>query len=97
AHFIGRRDPSIPAQVREAAFAMPKPAGKTQFRALELSDGGAALVALSAVRVAAGHDAQGQTDRALQEAQRLGTDTVVAYIEEVRRTADVRKNPKAFD
>jgi peptidyl-prolyl cis-trans isomerase D len=97
AHFIGRRDPSIPAQVREAAFAMPNSAGKTQFRALELNDGGAALVALSAVRVATAHDTQAQTERALQEAQRLGTDTTVAYIEEVRRTADVRKNPKAFE
>jgi peptidyl-prolyl cis-trans isomerase D len=98
AHFIGRRDPSIPAPVRDAAFTMQTPAdGKTEFRALEMNDGGAALVALSGVRVAAAHDPQAQTDRAQQEAQRLGTDSVVAYIEEVRRTADVRKNPKAFD
>jgi len=97
AHFIGRRDPSIPAQVRDAAFALPKPSGKAEYRALALSDGGAALVAVSAARVAAAHDAQAQTDRSLQEAQQLGTDTVLAYIEEVRRTADVRKNPKAFE
>ncbi|HKD53459.1 MAG TPA: peptidyl-prolyl cis-trans isomerase, partial [Steroidobacteraceae bacterium] len=97
AHFIGRRDPSIPAQVRDAAFALPKPSGKAEYRALALSDGGAALVAVSAARGAAAHDAQAQTDRSLQEAQQLGTDTVLAYIEEVRRTADVRKNPKAFE
>jgi peptidyl-prolyl cis-trans isomerase D len=97
AHFIGRRDPSIPAQVREAAFALPKPAGKPEFQALSLGDGGAAVVAVSAARVAAAHDAEAQTERALQEAQRLGTSTVLAYIEEVRRTATVRKNPKAFE
>jgi peptidyl-prolyl cis-trans isomerase D len=97
AHFIGRRDPSIPAQVRDAAFALPKPAGKPQFRALSLSDGGAALVTVTAARIAPGHDAQTQTERTLEEVQRLGTDSALAYIEEVRRTADVRKNPKAFE
>jgi peptidyl-prolyl cis-trans isomerase D len=97
AHFIGRRDPSIPAQVRDAAFALPKPAGKPEFRALALGDGGAAVVAVTAARVAAAHDTGAQTERTVQEAQRLGTDSVLAYIEEVRRTADVRKNPKAFE
>lgn len=97
AHFIGRRDPSIPAPVRDAAFALPKPAGKAEYRALPMSDGGAALVAVSATRVAAAHDAQAQAERGLQEAQQLGTDGVLAYIQEVRRTADVRKNPKAFE
>ena len=38
-----------------------------------------------------------QADRALQEAERQGMDDATAYDEEVRRTADVRKNPKAFE
>jgi peptidyl-prolyl cis-trans isomerase D len=97
AHFIGRRDPSIPAQLRDAAFALPKPAGKPEFRALPLSDGGAAVVTVTAARIAPGHDAQAQTERTLEEVHRLGTDSALAYIEEVRRTADVRKNPKAFE
>lgn len=98
AHFVGRRDPSIPAQVREAAFATPRPvAGKAQVRALSLNGGGAAVVAVSAVRTAPTHDAQAQASRALQEAQRRGTADALAYVAEVRRTADVRKNPKAFE
>jgi peptidyl-prolyl cis-trans isomerase D len=97
AHFIGRHDPSIPAQVRDAAFAMPTPAGKSEFRAVALNDGGAAVVAVSAVRVAAAHDPETRKERSLEEAQRLGTADALAYIEEVRRTADVRKNPKAFE
>jgi peptidyl-prolyl cis-trans isomerase D len=95
-HFIGRGDPSIPAQVRDAAFAAPRPAGHPAWQVLALNDGGAAIVGVSAVRTAA-HDRQAQSDRALQEARRQGSAAVLAYVEEVRRTADVRKNPKAFE
>jgi len=97
AHFVGRRDPSIPAPVRDAVFAAPRPAGKPLYRALALSDGGVAVVAVTRVRTAAAHDPRTLGDRALQEAERLGTDEAMAYVEEVRRTADVRKNPKAFE
>ena len=74
AHYIGRRDPSVQAQVREAVFAMPSPEGKPAFRALALNDGGAAVVAVTAVRTAPAHDPKGQTDRAVQEAQNLGAE-----------------------
>jgi peptidyl-prolyl cis-trans isomerase D len=97
AHFVGRRDPSIPIQVRDAAFAAPRPQGKPEFRAVTLNDGGAAVFALSAVRAAPVQDPQGAPSRALQQAQRLGTADVLAYVDEVRRTANVRKNPKAFE
>jgi peptidyl-prolyl cis-trans isomerase D len=97
AHFVGRNDPSIPAQVRDAAFALPPPAGKPQFRALTLTDGGAAVVEVTAVRTAAARDTQTQARRALQELERLGDADAQAYVEEMRRTADVRKNPKAFE
>jgi peptidyl-prolyl cis-trans isomerase D len=97
AHFVGRRDPSIPAQVRDAAFSAPRPAGKPVFLALALNGGGAALIAVSAVRTAAALDSQQRASRALQEAQRQGAADAEAYVEQVRRTADVRKNPKAFE
>jgi peptidyl-prolyl cis-trans isomerase D len=97
AHFVGRRDPSIPAPVRDAVFAAQRPAGKPMFLALPLSDGGAAVVAVTRARTAAAHDQQTQANRAGQEAERLGTDEAMAYVEQVRRTADVRKNPKAFE
>ena len=97
AHFVGRRDPSIPAPLRDAVFAAPRPAGKPVFRALALGDGGAAVVAVTRVRTAAEHDQRMQANRAVQEAERQGTDEAMAYVEEVRRTADVRKNPKAFE
>jgi peptidyl-prolyl cis-trans isomerase D len=97
AHFIGRRDPSVPAQLRDAAFAAPRPAGHPVLRVVTLADGGAALLAVSAVRTAAAHDAKSQTDRVLEETRREGSAEVMAYLEEMRHTADVRKNPKAFE
>jgi peptidyl-prolyl cis-trans isomerase D len=97
AHFIGRSDPSVPAQVREAAFAAPHPAGKPESCTVALGDGGAALVAVTAVRTVAARAATVHSERALQEAQQLGTADAKAYELNVRRTADVRKNPKAFD
>ena len=98
ARFVGRNDPSIPAPIRTAAFAAPRPARTAAYRALSMSDGGAALVAITAVRTgASAPDAQQQADRAQQEAGREGVGDVLAYVGEVRRTADVRKNPKAFE
>ena len=98
AHFVSRSDPSVPAQVREAAFSLPRPAGKPEFRALTLNDGsGAALLAVTAVRTAAAQDAEAKASRAQQETEQLGTSAALAYVDEVRRTASVRKNPKAFE
>ena len=102
AHFIGRGDPSVPQPVREAAFALPRPSGGGEFTTVALKDGGAAVVAVSAVRTGSAHVAAAQADaaqreRAQQESQRLGNATALAYVEEVRRSAEVRKNPKAFE
>ena len=98
AHFIGRNDPSVPAPIRAAAFAAPRPAKAAVYRALTMSDGGAALVAVTAVRTGAqAADPQSQADRMQQEAGHEGVGDVLAYVGEVRRTAEVRKNPKAFD
>ena len=97
AHFVSRRDPSTPAPVRDAVFAAPRPAGKPVFRALALENGDAAVVAVMAVRSAPAHDAAAQADRALQQARSQGMADVTAYVDEVRRTATVRKNPKAFE
>jgi peptidyl-prolyl cis-trans isomerase D len=98
AHFVGRNDPSVPAPIRTAVFAAPRPTKTPVFRALPLQGGGAALIDVSAVRTAAQVGApQEQADRAQQAAGREGVSDVMAYVAEMRRTADVRKNPKAFD
>jgi peptidyl-prolyl cis-trans isomerase D len=97
AHFIGRADTAVPPQIREAAFALPKPAGKPEYLAVKLNQGGAAVVAVSAVRTAGAQDAQARREREVQESQHLGEAAARTYIEQVRRTAEVRVNPKAFE
>jgi peptidyl-prolyl cis-trans isomerase D len=98
ARFVGRNDPSVPAPIRSAAFAAPHPAPAPVYSALATSDGGAAVVGVLSVRTApAAPSTQAQTDREHDQADRDGTSDIVAYADEVRRTADVRKNPKAFD
>jgi peptidyl-prolyl cis-trans isomerase D len=99
ARYIGRFDPSVPAQVREEAFALPKPAGsQPSVSALTLDGGGAAIVAVSNVRVdrpEANPELLAQRVRQMQA--RLALQDVAAYVEELRRTADVTKNPKVFE
>ena len=97
AHFIGRRDPSVPAPIREAAFAVPRPAGKPAYRTVALGDGSAAVLDVTAVRVPPAKDPKTQFDRGVEVAQRQGEEEVMAYVTEMRRTADVKKNPKAFE
>ena len=98
AHFVGRTDPSVPAQIREAVFRAPKPEAKPVYRALPLTEGGAALIAVTSLRThGAAVDAQADATAAEKSRARQGEGEVAAYTDEVRRTADVKKNPKAFE
>jgi peptidyl-prolyl cis-trans isomerase D len=99
ARFVGRTDPAVPAQIRSVVFDIPKPAQeKPALRIVKLDNGGAAIVQVTKVRIEGNEaDKQQQTARARQESDRQGMSDVMAYLEDVRRTADVRKNPKAFE
>ena len=97
AHFVGRNDPSLPAQLRAAAFASPPPSGKPTVSMLALKEGGAAVFEVSAVRSATAADQQALRERGVREAQDMGQNEVSAYLAEMRRSADVKKNPKAFE
>ncbi len=99
ARFVGRTDPAVPAQIRSLVFDVPKPSqDKPVFRTLKLDTGGAAVVAVTKLRVEAPDaDKQQQIARMKQEVQRDGMNEAMAYLEDVRRTANVIKNPKAFE
>ncbi len=99
ARFVGRTDPAVPAQIRSVVFEVPKPAPeKPAFRTLKVDNGGAAVVEVTKLRIETNvADKQQETARARQEADRLGMSEATAYLEDVRRTADVVKNPKAFE
>ena len=97
AKFVGRTDSTVPAQIRTLVFDVPKPTGKPVYRAVKLDGGGAALVAVTQSRIQPATDKQQEAARGKQEAERLGMGEAIAYLEDVRRTADVRKNPKTFE
>jgi peptidyl-prolyl cis-trans isomerase D len=97
-HFVGRSDPSLPAAIRDAVFRAPKPVSKPVYRELPLSEGGAALIAVTSLRTR-GDVVDPKADAAAAEKAlvRQAEGDVEAYTAEVRRTADVKKNPKAFE
>lgn len=97
ARFVGRTDPAVPAAIRTLAFDVPRPTEKPVYRALKI-DTGAALVAVTKSRVdSSDANKQMQAELVKRELDRQGTADAVAYLEDVRRKADVRKNPKAFE
>lgn len=97
AAFIGRDDPSVPAQIRDAVFRSPRPAsGKSVNRTVAMPDG-SALFAITGVRTEPSPDPDLQERLKQQAAARYGLGDAVAYIDELRRTAKVSKNPKAFE
>jgi hypothetical protein len=97
ARFIGRNDPAVPAPIRSLAFDIPKPANKPEYRLVKL-DTGAALVVVTQARIdTTAANPQMEAAVGKQQAERKGMAEAMAYLEDVRRTADVRKNPKAFE
>lgn len=100
ARFVGRGDPSVPNQIRQAAFDAGKPtAGKPLVRSVPLDTGGASVVVITDSRVESDDpsNAQMQASRRRQVAAQQGMADVSAYVNELRRTAKVVKNPQAFE
>jgi len=105
AKFVGRTDTALPAQLRTLVFDSPKPTDKPVYRAVALQTGGAAVVAVTNLRTELpepnkdqlAEQAKQQLQQARQDAARHGQADAAAYVEEMRRTADVRKNPQAFE
>lgn len=95
--FIDRRDPAVPADVRNTAFELARPAsGKTSAKAIVTREG-AAVVVVSQTRVlpSAG-DAAVRAARGQELAGRQALGSLAAYVEDMREKAKVTKNPQAF-
>jgi peptidyl-prolyl cis-trans isomerase D len=99
ARFVGRTDPAVPAQIRTLVFGVPKPVDdKPVYRTLKLDTGGAAVVDVTKVRIeSTDANKQLEASRAKQEIDNVGIADTIAYIQDVRHKADVKKNPKAFE
>ena len=94
--FVGRGDPSVPAEILSVAFDSPKPAHGPVYQAVTLQGGGAALIAVTQIR--SGAQGNKYLEQALEQEQlqRNGEADALAYMAELRATAKVRKNPDAF-
>ena len=100
--FVGRADPSLPAQLRTAVFAAQRPnngKGPGAVRGvLALEAGGAALFEVTQIRREPdASNAELNKQRVGETIARGGAGDVSAYIEDLRRRAKVEKNPKVFE
>jgi peptidyl-prolyl cis-trans isomerase D len=98
ATYIGRSDPQLPAQVRQAAFTAPRPNGKAVYLAIALDDGGAAVLAVSAVKPGtAGANPKNDEQLIQQYLKRDRDGDMRAYVLELQRRATVKRNPSVFE
>jgi peptidyl-prolyl cis-trans isomerase D len=97
ARFIDRRDPAVPAEVRNATFDVSRPAaGKTSAKAVVTKDG-AAVVVVSQTRVLpSAADAAARAARGQELAARQALGALASYVEDMREKATVTRNPQAF-
>ncbi len=97
AAYIGRGDPQVPAPVREAAFTAPQPKGAPVYRDLALDDGGAALVAVTAVKPGvSGTNSKNDEQLVDQYMQRDRDGELAAYLQEMERRSRIVRNPSVF-
>jgi peptidyl-prolyl cis-trans isomerase D len=97
AAFVGRSDPQLPPQVRDAAFTAPAPGSKPDYSALTLDSGGAAVLAVLAVKTGA-QGANPQNDQQL-EAEYLKRDRegeIDAYVQDMQDRAHIVRSPTLF-
>ncbi len=99
AKFVTRNAADVPVQVRAAVFAGARPTkDKSVLKVVSLDEGGAALVAVTDVKLPKpGEDATAQQLIAQMELRRRGMADTDAYVAELLRTAKVKKNIKAFN
>jgi peptidyl-prolyl cis-trans isomerase D len=98
ANFVARADPQLPAQVRDAAFAVPPPAaGKPAYRVVPLEEGGAALLAVSAVRPGTAGTNTTNDQKLISEYARRDREALLeAYVQDLQQHAKVQTNPSVF-
>jgi peptidyl-prolyl cis-trans isomerase D len=96
---VGRQDADVPAEIREAAFHAPAPAGQPRYGVATLKGGDSALWILTAVQ-------PGQLAALTPEARRTAhdeardraaTSDATAYVAAMRASADVDVNPEVFE
>jgi len=98
AKFVARGDQAVPLDVRRVAFEVPKPDPKPEYRTFPLTDGDAAVLAVTALRedpAVDTKDGDGQLRR--QFAQQWASGEAQSYAAAARADAKVTVNPQALD
>jgi peptidyl-prolyl cis-trans isomerase D len=95
--FVARSDQQVPMEVRTTAFGEPKPAGKPLYSDTRLSNGDAAVIALSAVREEPGDPSHPDLDLRRQYAAQIASTEAQSYAAGARADAKVILNPQALD
>jgi peptidyl-prolyl cis-trans isomerase D len=98
AHFVGRSDPAVPAELRRVAFDAAKPITRPVYQVVSLADGDCAVIAIRAVREDPSGDPK-QQDLGLrrQYAQQIAASESESYALAARADAKVAVNPQAVD
>jgi peptidyl-prolyl cis-trans isomerase D len=98
ATFVSRSDPAVPPDVRVEAFAVPKPSPKPVFQNFRLSNGDAAVLAVTAVRDDPAAEAPlQQAQLRHQYALQLASGEAQSYAAAARADAKVTLNLQALD
>ena len=97
-NFVGRGDPSIPAQIESVAFDAPRPVHGPVYEAVPLQSGGAALIAVTRIRSGTGTQANQYLAKILEQEQlqSTGEADALGYLAQLRATSTVKENPDAF-
>ena len=95
---MGRGDPQLPVQVRDAAFALAAPAGKPAYSVVPMDRGDVAILAVSGVRPGVpGANSANDQKQAEQYVERERQAEITAYQLELRRTAKIQRNDAVFN
>jgi peptidyl-prolyl cis-trans isomerase D len=98
ASFVARADPQLPVQVRDAAFAVAPPvAGKPAYRVVPLEEGGAALLAVTAVRPGSSGANPSNDQQLISEYARRDREALLeAYVQDLQQHAKIQTNESVF-
>jgi peptidyl-prolyl cis-trans isomerase D len=96
---VGRQDPAVPAEIREAAFRAPGPAGEARYGTATLANGDAVVWTVTSATpgelAAAGSDARRQAHDEARDRQAMSDANV--YIATMRARSDIDVNPQLFE
>jgi peptidyl-prolyl cis-trans isomerase D len=98
ASLVARADPQVPAQVRDAAFAVPPPAaGKPANRVVPLEEGGAAVLSVTAVHPGSSGANPTNDQKLISDFAKRDREALLeAYVQDLQQHASVETNASVF-